>query len=564
MKLFYALLILLLLFSYFFHPIPLQGLNVDLGHHLLFGKIMIENQKILGTNLVSYTFPDFKFVNSQWLSQLVLYLWQNTFNFDGLIFLGVFLVISSFGLLFIKTITKNFYSGILVSIFYIQLIVDRTEIKPELFSWLFLSLFIFILYKYKAKYTNLIYVLIPLQILWINFHIFYFVGNVLLFIFLIDNYWEEKLSLSKKFKTLLVVNIFSGLGLLLNPWFLKGAVLPFYVLNDYGYKVIENLNFFKAFTDHRDITFSYYIACLILLWLGLYLYRKTTSLLNFLLSFFFSFMSLYAVRNIPMFMFGTLIPMTEIVSKVTTNYSIPKMKILVILIILSIIPAAIWSFKIHGIGLGIKDEAMDSIKFVKANHISGPIYNNYNIGNYLEYAIYPSDSVFVDGNPESYPGSFFRDIYYPMEKTYQNFSKFADKYNFNLIYYDYISQASDQNPVLGGLITDPNWKLIYLNNRIVIFIKNIPQNKSIIDKYLITENSLKINQEDLSSQNKLREYSNLFRIFTWYQKMYDMDMKYLEYDSKNCVALRHIVVVMSSQKNPDLPEYSSKYSRFCH
>jgi hypothetical protein len=563
MKVLFSGLVAVLILLYFIHPIPLQGLNVDLGHHLLFGKIMIAGQKILDTNLVSYTHPDFHFVNSQWLSQVVIYLWHNLFGFNGLIVLSSFLFLTAFLLIFLYSAKENFNSSLLVSVFYIQLIIDRTEVKPEIFSWLFMSVFLLILYKFRKSYTKLIFILIPLQILWINFHIFYFVGNVLLLLFLIEEFTIRHDIKSEKFKTLLVVNLFSGLGLLINPWFFRGAAYPLYVLNDYGYKVIENLNFFTAFSLHRDITFYYYIFCLIVLWIGILKYRKKLSVVNIMLSAFFTFMSLYAVRNIPMFVFGTFISMTGIVRNAVGSFSKKSMQIIFFTALLTVIPAIRWNFEVHGFGFGVIDAAQESVDFIKNNHLTGPIYNNYNIGNYLEYRIYPWQQVFVDGNPEEYPGEFFSKIYYPMEQSFTNFTSVSDKYNFNLVYYDHVNQATDANPVLSGLMASPHWKLIYLNNRIVIFIKNIPKNKIVIDNFEISQDSLVINSSYLSDKNTLRDLSNLFRVFGWYQKMYDMDMEYLKYDPENCVALRHVVAVMKSQGHPLQKEYSQKFISRC-
>jgi hypothetical protein len=562
-KIILTCLVFFLWASYYLHSIPLQGPNVDLGHHLLFGRIIIETGKIINTNLVSFTYPDYHFVNSQWLSQVVLYLCQRSFGFTGLIFLSVFLITSAFALVFWPAAKSDFASAITVSLVYLQLIIDRTEIKPELFSWLFLAIFIFILYRFRHKYTPLIYTLIPLQALWINFHIYYFVGNVLLLIFFVDTSLRERSIKSPKTISLLLVNLFSGLILLVNPSLLRGAAYPLYVLSDYGFKVIENYSLFKAFSGYRDMTFLYFGFSVVVLWSGIIYYHKKIPLADFLLSVFFTFMAFFAVRNFPLYMFGTFIPIVRICSFTFKGFN-PKHNIIAIFfVILLIIPAVRWNYSVHGFGLGVIDAALASVNFIRANNLSGPIYNNYNIGNYLEYKIFPWGKVFVDGNPEEYPKQFFENIYYPSEQSFAGFSRIAQKYHISVVYYDHVSQTQSANPLLTGLINSPNWKLVYLDNRIVIFVSNTSGHASLINKSTITESTFKLNPSDMSDPDQLRNLSNLFRVFGWYQRMYEADMKYLTFEPNNCVALRHVVAVMKFQKNPSLDTYASKYASVC-
>ncbi|MDO8461153.1 MAG: hypothetical protein Q7S38_01780, partial [bacterium] len=59
-------LVFFLLLAGFLHPI--QSITQDLGRHLLAGQIIFETQEIPKTNLFSYAYPDFSFINHHWLS----------------------------------------------------------------------------------------------------------------------------------------------------------------------------------------------------------------------------------------------------------------------------------------------------------------------------------------------------------------------------------------------------------------------------------------------------------------------------------------------------------------
>ena len=89
--------------------------------------------------------------------------------------------------------------------------------------------------------------------------------------------------------------------------------------------------------------------------------------------------------------------------------------LIIVGVIIVSIPSMLWSLTLHGIGIGVEDNADRAIRFFNKNDLKGPIYNNYNIGNYVEYRLYPSEKVFVDGRPEGYPKEFFEKEYYPAE-----------------------------------------------------------------------------------------------------------------------------------------------------
>lgn len=563
----------ILLGLYFFHPIPLQGPNVDLGHHLLLGKIISPTGNIPKTNLLSFTYPNYPFVNTHWLSDVVFYQWKNLFGFNGLIFLAFFLIAGAFALTFFAVQKKGgFLMPILVSLVYLQIMIDRTEVKPEIFSLFLLSVFLSVLYKYKEKFTKLIFLLIPLSLLWVNLHIYFIVGPILLLLFSADIFIAEKRKLkSPKFQAIAFVFLASLLVTLINPNTLRGALYPLFVFNNYGYHVIENANFITALKSIADLTFLYFGLSVISLWVLLILFRKKVKPADIFVSLLFTFLAFFAVRNFSLFVFGTFIPfvavlniaLRELSKKINTKQIFLTKFILAVSVFIIILPAVFWSINIHGVGLGVNDNANDAIDFFIKNNLKGPIYNNYNIGNYLEYRLYPREKVYVDGRPEGYPKSFFEKEYYPAELSIKGFNKVDSKRHFNTIFYEHKNQTQNENPLLKGLAKSSTWKIVYVNSSIVIFVKNTTENKKLISSNTITEDAVKISEADLGNRDKLGDLSNFFRVIGWYKPMFDADMKYLSYDPTNCIALRHVTVIMKQTNNPETMIYLEKYSANC-
>lgn len=56
-----------LLICIFLHPI--YAINEDLGRHLALGRIIIQTDHVPLTNLFSYTYSSFPFINTHWLSE---------------------------------------------------------------------------------------------------------------------------------------------------------------------------------------------------------------------------------------------------------------------------------------------------------------------------------------------------------------------------------------------------------------------------------------------------------------------------------------------------------------
>ena len=79
----------------------------------------------------------------------------------------------------------------------------------------------------------------PIELLWVNMHIYSFVGPALIGIFLFENLITQKFQLSQT-KMYCAALLGTVLALFINPNGIKGALFPFIVLQQYGFPVVEN------------------------------------------------------------------------------------------------------------------------------------------------------------------------------------------------------------------------------------------------------------------------------------------------------------------------------------
>ena len=89
----YAFLLFIFLVVIFFRPIT--AINDDLGRHILLGNIILSNHFVPATNLLSYTFPNYPFINTTWLYEVISALIVKHIGFNGLLFTSCVVAVSA-------------------------------------------------------------------------------------------------------------------------------------------------------------------------------------------------------------------------------------------------------------------------------------------------------------------------------------------------------------------------------------------------------------------------------------------------------------------------------------
>src|SRR3989344_5799908 len=180
------LLLFVLLASFLIHNFDSVG--QDIGRHLKVGEIIWQTGEVPKTNLFSFTEPDFVFINHHWLSEVMLFGIFSATGFTGLILVKTLLVLVAFLLLFFtaKTYAK-FWPMVISFLISIPIFIQRTEVRPDIFSFVILSFFLFALFKAKYEKDYFYLWFLPvLELLWVNLHIYFFIGPFLTLAFLVD------------------------------------------------------------------------------------------------------------------------------------------------------------------------------------------------------------------------------------------------------------------------------------------------------------------------------------------------------------------------------------------
>jgi tetratricopeptide (TPR) repeat protein len=431
--------------------------DTDSWWHIKTGEYIVKNRNIPKKDIFSYGRTKEIWINPEWLSQVIFYLVYKNFSFDGLLFfkalLGIF--ISFFIFILANFFTKEYFFSSIFTILSQTVIMYWMQIRPQIFTFLFLILLLFLLYKQKKYYLLFVPILF---LIWANFHGGFLAGLFLLTLFTFSQIL--KIILKKNSKNnifpILFSTIISYLTPLLNPNFFYVYIHPFYAVRDkFLLTILREWN-------PPDFSLSSSYTFIFLLSLGIFIlifsYRKIdlTDLLIFLSFTYFSFS---ARRHFPLFSLvcSPIFAKYSSLCNFKINFSERIKKIFLIILIfislffLFLLPERL---KFNKNNLIKTCFIYDGVEFIKLNKLSGPIFNDIDWGGYLIFNLYPKEKVAVDTRCDMvYPVSYLKEHMEILEG--KNYKDFFEKYKINLIL---ITKDRTLNKFL---LRDNDWLLIY-------------------------------------------------------------------------------------------------------
>ena len=494
--------------------------TADLGRHLKNGEWTVssgfdlsEKNSPIRANFYSYTNPDFPFTNHHWASGVLFFWIYEIAGFSGLSIAYIFLSAIIFSIFFyIARRESNFAVASAFSFFLIPLMAERHEIRPEAFSYLFTALFLLILWLWHKKNISWrwLFALPAIMILWVNLHVYFFLGILLIgvfwfseiaeiiFIRLTDEDFREKIQIIKGQSLAVVLTL---LGTLANPFGLKLVLHPLNIYKNYGYTVLEEKS--VGFLENYGImnpNFTAVKTVLILFIVGfallLIVSRKRIDIRYTLLAIFFGIIGWMALRNFTLLGLLALPILGHLYFNVFRQYAgeinIAKEYGITILYIAVILMGLYGNFQFasahsKNFGIGLEPDVEKSANFFKEEKITGPIFNDYDIGGYLIWNLFPREYVFVDNRPEVYPNAFFSEVYKPMQEDLAIFEKIDEEYNFNAIFFYRNDITPWAQNFFGKIAKNENWAPVYKDEYAIIYLKRNETNDPIIKKYQILD-----------------------------------------------------------------------------
>ena len=466
----------------------------DLGRHLKNGEIILARLAVPTTNEYSYTVPDFPFLNHHWGSGVVFHLVHRVAGFPGLSVFAVGLATATFWLFFsIARRESRFEIAGAAALVMLPVIGSRIEIRPEMFSYLWSGLFFSILWRHKRGVGSwhALALLPVIEVLWVNTHVYFFFGLVLIAAFLV-----ETLLLRRGPMPFLMAGGATALATCANPAGLRGALYPLSIMGSYGYDVVENqpaLLLARLINFPPTLYFEIALGVLAASWLYAFLAdreaRGTPSVALLLLSLFVSVLAWRAVRNFALFGYVALVAVSVNLRHLPEPAWWARRRAVFgpgllcgLALVLVLLHVPYWRGQAAFTGLGVRPGNLDALEFYRAEGLRGPIFNNFNVGSYLIYGLYPSERVFVDNRPEAYPAAFFQEELVPMLRDETRWREADDRYHFNVIFFAHQDVALGPE-FLDRRAHDPAWAPVFADDDLIILVKRNEQNRGVIERH---------------------------------------------------------------------------------
>jgi len=211
------------------------------------------------------------------------------------------------------------------------------------------------------------------------------------------------------------------------------------------------------------------------------------------MTLFFSLFAWWAIRNFAFFGYFA-VPLTAMnlksfaacEGKVSSSRSMLKISA----VLVTIATVLIWINPVYLLssgrgprGVGLEAANSAAAEFFIKEKLQGPIYNNYDVGAYLIYFLYPGQRVFIDNRPEAYPTAFFTDVYFPLHLNEEKWQSVSSSYGFNVLFFNHRDRSSTGEQFMIRRLLDPAWAPVYFDKSVLVLLRRKGPNRETIARF---------------------------------------------------------------------------------
>lgn len=473
--------------------------DTDSFWHLRAGAWMLDNARLLTIDLFSYTRFNQAWINHSWLSEIFMAIIYRIGGYGGLNLATAFVIVLAFAFVY-----RAGEGGEYLRPFIIILAATTSAVywsaRPQILSLLFTSTFVYVLYDYLWRDVNRLWLLPPLMLLWVNLHGGFAIGFILLVVVCAGETIKIGVNVSDvdsrsrrlRLRDLVLIGLACAIVACLNPY---GAQMLFYPFRTVSIGVLQNFIQEWQSPNFHQPEAQVFIVMLLATVAAIGFSCRRLDLTDFLLFAVFTAMSLLAWRNAAAF--------AIVVAPILMRYAnsaievlqekYPKLKLpnplglthsvslrgvprdpkglWVNWIIVLIIAMAVLVKSIDAVSAKTNDEAIAKLvpvkaaEYLKANPVSGKMFNAYNFGGYLIWALYPDQLVYVDGRTDLYDDELLEE--------YLNTALAGDGWEKTLKDRDVRAVLVETaSPLARALAASPAWSVRYQDSFASVIVRN--------------------------------------------------------------------------------------------
>jgi hypothetical protein len=431
-----AILLCFFLIALFLCVFPI--INYDLGFHLKAGELIWTQGSIPDHDPFSYTASGNRWVDSHWLFQLILYGAHTALGLPGLVLLRAVLVIATFAFV-LATCWRREYLLVSIAIGLLSVFscFGRFVMRPELFTLLFLAVFFYLAENAPRFPRRALVGIFICQLIWVNLHGLHVLGVAFLALYLLGdglqylaNRYEPRIWAGgvtvPRLRQLSVLVALASVTLLLNGNGLDGILYPFALFRELRAEVSwypllaelePTIDWFRPVIPDPVLTYFVLIGVSGFSWLGNW---RRLRLAHALPYFVFLYLSLLAVRNVPLFVIVaapiTVRNLGDLLDRAGHSIRLPAWArkarqpatyvcaLGLVMIAFSIANGSLYR------RLGWPDRKFTiaetdrfPVEIVeRLRTLEGNVWNSSNLGGYLIWKLWPEKRVALDGRWEVY------------------------------------------------------------------------------------------------------------------------------------------------------------------
>jgi hypothetical protein len=482
----------------------------DVWWMLRTGEWIMTHSQVVRSDSFSFTFAGTPWINVKWLFEIILYGFE---RIGGPEFTPVFqCIIYLITFIFLEKRSRNLLRNklainwLLISFFFVATLTligveFRMLGRPEMNSHLLTVVFLFIYERYKSKPSNLIWWLIPLQIVWTNIHEAYGVGLVILITMtggaIIDHLFF-KLKLDNR---LIIAGVLAVIAISINPRGPGMILHPFEIFGQVGQNkyTVELVGFKNPLFWRKE---AYFLIAFFLLSIMGWWYKSAElghSIKNRIQStgigwlglyFLFFYLGFTAYRNIPFFiLYSSPLAVWFVFILIQKSKSIEKQEriisgvlfIAMLLFYSCIVSNKYYKFSnrkdTYGLYIDHNKNPSDLAKFMSKLKLKGNGFSDYLTSSYLMWNLRPGFKSYIDLRDLDVFTKEFFDNYLALSDGGELFETQSNKYNFTYAVV-YLHQFDGIHFYLDRI---KGWEMVYADPVAALYLKRNEFNNPIID-----------------------------------------------------------------------------------
>lgn len=461
----------------------------DLWGHIKFGADLWAEKNLPRTDPYSFTAQGQTWINHEWLTELVFYFVYANLGDAGLLFGKLLIGLVIVGLLWkicclrtVNTLVFGFVTALALAV-----MAPGFMIRPQVFSFLFFTLFLTIVHLYLQQWKNRLFLLPCFMVLWVNLHGGFLIGLALL-------------GLVVAWKTL--TRFISGKeDLPLEPlWLWVFVTAAATLVNPYGYKLLFFL--YKSLSMSRDISewrpvhlwdLSYlHLKVLMVVFAGTLLRSPkkwegwevigcaamlAASLLHQ------RHMPFFGIMACPLIVYRVSVCISETQARHPSLRLAPVSRNIIGTLLVMLMAVQLFDgarrYVLAGCRIIVdpKTYPVAAVRFLKSNGLSGNLLLPFDWGEYAIWHLYPACRVSIDGRFRTvYPESVIEDHFVRPNDT-GGWRSLIDKYPADVL-------LVGQIPFFHGLVEQGGpWVYVYSDPIAIVFVRDNQQNQIFLDEF---------------------------------------------------------------------------------